>query len=597
MRKIAFVTDSKQGMGLSGLSIDEVFSFDPAVGYELTQSGYSVCPADKYDSVAHEQTVKGVAQVLEEITACGAKAYQLGEWEVSGFRANLYYILNWSYFVYYSTQHYKNVEAEFYYYSGGKLKKADSYDMAFAGLLDATARRYNHTYENINYSWVHYQLARFCNRLNMLVSGASRKLRVLHFGDSALKVIEEALWNETSHMVVFKPRSIGKTMAQTVFVTMCNVAKAVRDPRAHIHYFRAVRPALYRQTYVKETKNFGEALGALPLAFPHPAFMERIVEDSGWYMPFFRAQMKAGKRLAEDLGPHLTMTNKGKYHFIRSAIYFSAKRGMKSILINHGTHTAQASGTSKLAANLWASDDRICLKGVSYVVPKLPLTKVQVEEIYQQDTPEFVILPSVKRIAHAPGNPRESFKIVYAGNYFGPLYHIPWCAETPDEFLLSILELIEMLGGMPHVEFIIKLKARKASTHVTILQERIDALGVGHKIRIDTETKFLDLLRTTHLLISNLSTTIEEALTNRVPVLLYSYRKQYFHFPCAFDYGQGGYVYGVHKAEEVAPMIEGIRMDYQRIVENDTVLDGLIWNDGQFNNLQQFAVGIRKLTQ
>ncbi len=233
------------------------------------------------------------------------------------------------------------------------------------------------------------------------------------------------------------------------------------------------------------------------------------------------------------------------------------------------------------------------------MVPRLPLTVSQVEQLYPNALPEFIRIPTIQKIERKFGNPQENFKIVFAGNYIGTLSHIPWCTETAEEYLLNMLELIEKLGAMPRVEFIIKLKGWKAGAHIAIVQERIDALGLTN-VRIDTDTKFAELLKDTHLLISNLSTTIEEALTNHIPVLLHTHRKHYFHFPCAFDITQGevsGYVYGVRRGQNLQAMIEAIRMNYQRIVENDDALSGMVWKEGQYNNLQEFASKITSLSR
>jgi len=602
MKRIAFIIDSRQAADFitAGIALDEAFCLCPSAAYNMRKAGYvTASAADTYTSLSHAKTALYTADALEKIIACGKDAYGLNDGEISGFRANILYILNWACYLYFSTRHYRAVDAEFYFYSAGKIEKYISYDTAFSALLAATSRRYNHTYENTSYSWPHYYIAQACNAVTLALSGDKGKLRVLHFGDSALKKIEQALWKETKNIVVFKPRTTGKTIAQTLYITLCNAKKILRDPQAHLHYFRSVKPSSYKRDYTAETKQFAQRILAADITFPHITFMERIVSDSGWYMPFYKAQQQVGANLAREISPHLAMTNKGKYHFIRSAIYHMPKEKAASILINHGTHTAQPQGSiSQVAANLWASDDRICLKNVSYVVPKSPLTLTQVKEIYGAEAPEFIVLPTVKTITRRFGDPMKIFKIVFAGNYFGPLYHIPWCAETADEYLLNLLELIEKIGAMERVEFIVKLKARKASTHVKILQEKIDALQLNDKIRIDTETKFLDVLEDSHLVISNLSTTIEETLANRVPLLLHTHRKHYFHVPCSFTPpkdGSAGLAYGIKPGQEPGVMINAIRAHYAEIISDCNAASPALWRENQYNNLQEFARTITKL--
>jgi hypothetical protein len=119
--------------------------------------------------------------------------------------------------------------------------------------------------------------------------------------------------------------------------------------------------------------------------------------------------------------------------------------------------------------------------------------------------------------------------ILQAGNYTDPFHHVPWCKETADEYLLAIFELIEEVGKLENVELIIKLKNKKSSTHKTIVENHIRKLGLEDKARVDTTGKFSDMMARAHLVVCNLSGTIEETLANNIPLMIHTYRKNYFH--------------------------------------------------------------------
>jgi hypothetical protein len=87
-------------------------------------------------------------------------------------------------------------------------------------------------------------------------------------------------------------------------------------------------------------------------------------------------------------------------------------------------------------------------------------------------------------------------------------------------------------------------------------------------------------------------------LASDVPLLLHTYRKHYFHLPCAFEVardGSSGLVYGVKPGQDTRAMIAAIRENYQAIAANSAAGAGLVWKDNEYNNLQEFAAGITKL--
>ncbi len=100
-------------------------------------------------------------------------------------------------------------------------------------------------------------------------------------------------------------------------------------------------------------------------------------------------------------------------------------------------------------------------------------------------------------------------------------------------------------------------------------------------MRIDTSGSLGKLLERTDLMVSNTSTSIEEALTCRVPVFLNTWRRRYFHFPARLvppTEDDRGAVYGTRSADAIAPMLAAIMAAHRRPLKDEEVR-GLIWLD------------------
>jgi hypothetical protein len=92
--------------------------------------------------------------------------------------------------------------------------------------------------------------------------------------------------------------------------------------------------------------------------------------------------------------------------------------------------------------------------------------------------------------------------------------------ETFNEYIQSIKELAETVEDIPETHLIVKFRPSEC-----ISIENIKTLvPFSDKVTLSVDEPFLDVLGFTDLLVSFTSTTIEEALMNRVPVLLYGAR-------------------------------------------------------------------------
>lgn len=166
---------------------------------------------------------------------------------------------------------------------------------------------------------------------------------------------------------------------------------------------------------------------------------------------------------------------------------------------------------------------------VTDLIANNPSTARLAQEI-DRNCPRVLPFPVFKRFARAE-IADETFRIVLAGNYMGAREHVPWQTETPGEFYRGIVEFAEAVALTPGAELLIKLMTHKHGLPAEALEALIAEPRFGGRVRIDTSSSVGALFERMHLIVSNTSTTIEEALTCRVPVFLKTWRRRYRHFP------------------------------------------------------------------
>jgi len=102
--------------------------------------------------------------------------------------------------------------------------------------------------------------------------------------------------------------------------------------------------------------------------------------------------------------------------------------------------------------------------------------------------------------------------------------------ETPDEYVQSICELAKAVETIPGTTLIVKFRPRNELS----AQDLCRLIPFSEKVILSIEDTFNDVLGMADLLVSFSSTTIEEALQNKIPVLLYGGKGRYQHIP-AYD--------------------------------------------------------------
>ena len=213
----------------------------------------------------------------------------------------------------------------------------------------------------------------------------------------------------------------------------------------------------------------------------------------------------------------------------------SNSKSFTSLLVTHGSHTKQKDSYAKLS---WDERNKTLINAkftfsamqtpLAYdyfinekekkakllitgplifglktkMIPKEVLTR---EMIFKENSKKFIFL-------HA-GTPKDP-------NYFRPIIY-----ETLDEYVKNLVDIINAIKECKGTFLAIKFR----ETDLLKLDMLKQLLPKDDCYEIYIDGKFSDYLTYSDFLISYSSTTIEEALINQKPVLLYNPRNNYFH--------------------------------------------------------------------
>ncbi|MBI5701725.1 hypothetical protein HZC34_07810 [Candidatus Saganbacteria bacterium] len=201
--------------------------------------------------------------------------------------------------------------------------------------------------------------------------------------------------------------------------------------------------------------------------------------------------------------------------------------GLPSVLISHGSHVLHEDKYSAREHQILAKN--ILVGDYKYLAVQSPYARDLA--LKMTNAPEKIVcikplLWGRTKIPPHRTNPSQ-LTIVHAGT-FKLRHNRRYIYETSDEFLQSLIDLCEVVSGLPHLKLIIKIRP-------DIFELPFDAIKMflpsSSNIVIETQAPFLDVLKIANLLVSFSSTTIEEALNNNIPVLLYGGGGRYAHIP------------------------------------------------------------------
>ncbi len=245
-------------------------------------------------------------------------------------------------------------------------------------------------------------------------------------------------------------------------------------------------------------------------------------------------------------------------------------RGIPSLIISHGSHVKPGDFYEKAE---WSELGAKLVGGpFSMVAMQSPLAEGYLGEFPPRGRPvKTGPLIWGKPVDRSAG---ESFAAQLLGNRYAAgktrvIVHAGtpkpskslrlYVYETPEEYLNAIKELAEAVERIEDAVLIVKFRP---SPEISVGDIKA-SVPFSDKVVLSVGEPFLKVLAMADLLVSFSSTTIEEALQNRVPVLLYGGQGRYSHVP-AFEVGGGpgpverSAAYHVSAPHELLPALEGI---------------------------------------
>jgi len=253
--------------------------------------------------------------------------------------------------------------------------------------------------------------------------------------------------------------------------------------------------------------------------------VQKIREDLKTYMLDIRFQAFGLEKLMEAFKPDCIISQMSGE--IYGALGTAAKKmSVPSILISHGSHVYHQDKYSARENDILARN--ILVGDYQYSAVQSPLAREIASEMMKDPARIVNIKPSlwgraVNRIHHK----KDIITIVHASS-LKLRHNRRFIYETSDEFLQGMAELIEAIAPFPRLHLILKIRPDIYELSMETMKALLPTKG---NVIVETDKSFLDVLPEADLVVSFSSTTIEEALSNKVPVLLYGGHGRYAHIP------------------------------------------------------------------
>jgi hypothetical protein len=254
----------------------------------------------------------------------------------------------------------------------------------------------------------------------------------------------------------------------------------------------------------------------------------------------------------------------------------SLRHKIPCILISHGSHPKPENITS-------AFEHRELAQGllVSPLASNNLLQSPHAEQAVSSFGESFPCSRSYP-IMWGAQNPSNVLKncnirtILHAGTYKRWDRTRPWIYETSDEFIKGVTTLIKIVMQLEKTKLIIRIRPMPECSIESLKQ----LLPKSDCYEIKTSGKFLEDLAKADTLVSYASTTIEEALYARRPVLLWGGSQRYLHLPANKENPTANCrkaVYAPKTEDDLLPLLKSILECHAGNPLTDDEMKGHIW--------------------
>jgi hypothetical protein len=205
--------------------------------------------------------------------------------------------------------------------------------------------------------------------------------------------------------------------------------------------------------------------------------------------------------------------------------FLAQMTGVPSMLISHGSHILHTDRVANLEHELIANN--MLFGGYRYLGIQTTFAMDFVLKKNVRSQSIVKIKPSILLNNYQKNKKKDSkLTILHAGTIKdGTKRHL---YETPDEILETFQEIIELISTCENLRLIIKFRQIESFSFKAL---KILLEPLPKNVSLVSEGAFGEYLSSAHLLMSFSSTTIEEALINNTPILLYGGKGRYSHIP------------------------------------------------------------------
>ena len=256
------------------------------------------------------------------------------------------------------------------------------------------------------------------------------------------------------------------------------------------------------------------------------------------------------------------------------------ERAVPVLFLSHSSHAAQTAPSARAAVNQWIRYGRVLSRFATTLLPKTPHAARAAEAARRPDlaapAAPYVWLQSRRPPAEA-GN--GVFRMLHACNFSPWSEHVPWAMQTSDEFVQGIAVLGEVVEQTGNAHLVVRPK-EKAECNADILQQLLPA---RRNVEYRRSGSFAQDLADSDLVVAYSSSTIEEALHLRIPVLLWGGGVDYRHLPAREAPPEGNSraaVYAAASRAGLERMLPAIIAAHQGRPLRDEELADHLWPSG-----------------
>lgn len=285
-------------------------------------------------------------------------------------------------------------------------------------------------------------------------------------------------------------------------------------------------------------------------------------------------------RIFDQLRPEATLSYQNNNQLALAISNAAIDSGVPQVMVQHNSLSFQpARNASQRYMIQMVCKSRFGRLPVDSYWAWSPVQHKAILETVARNHPETLHPFRLPEIAPKPRRPDDSRALVfYADNYMEWESHLPQLMQTSDELADSIDAAATAMSTLPHIDFKIRLK-QKPELNKKVLAELLqfpDNVTVS-----DNSSSFEQELVEADMLVASMSTTIEQALQNRIPVLLYGYTDRYQHLPASRTVPSKtarSAIYVASNATEFALLTNAIIEAHHNHPLTDAELSGLVWS-------------------